>query len=149
MIGRWNETVGVDDTVYHLGDFAFGSKEWIRNYRYRLNGHIVLVLGNHDRNVKAMSELGFEAVRGMGVALEVLDGGATAPVLLAHKPRPMDQWCKGVVAQVCGHVHERWSTRPGYVNVGVDVRGFRPMSHAELIDEVRKCMAMESDGGVK
>ena len=24
LIANWNNTVGADDTVYHLGDFAFG-----------------------------------------------------------------------------------------------------------------------------
>lgn len=46
MIDDWNKNVGPDDLVIHLGDLAFkGLDEFI----YKLNGTILLVLGNHDR----------------------------------------------------------------------------------------------------
>ena len=48
MIRRWNEVVGKDDTVYHLGDFAFLSTGKLRQLISRLNGKICLVNGNHD-----------------------------------------------------------------------------------------------------
>lgn len=46
MIDRWNSVVGREDTVYHLGDFAFGR----HNIKIagRLNGRKKLVMGNHD-----------------------------------------------------------------------------------------------------
>lgn len=46
LINKWNSVVGKDDTVLHLGDLAF---KGITNYLPRLNGNIILVLGNHDR----------------------------------------------------------------------------------------------------
>lgn len=46
IIERWNDVVGKNDTVYHLGDFAWHD---INFYRKQLNGRIHLILGNHDR----------------------------------------------------------------------------------------------------
>ena len=48
LIKRWNNTVAKDDIVYHLGDFAFGSKEQLKEILGRLNGRVRLVMGNHD-----------------------------------------------------------------------------------------------------
>ena len=46
MTEKWNSVVGLEDTVYHLGDFSMGNPG---KYREKLNGKIVLILGNHDR----------------------------------------------------------------------------------------------------
>ena len=48
IISNWNNTVGLDDIVFHLGDFCLGgSAEWTKILD-RLNGKIYLILGNHD-----------------------------------------------------------------------------------------------------
>src|SRR5574343_234805 len=49
LIENWNEVVRPEDTVWHLGDFAFFSKSKIENVLYRLNGNKHLILGNHDQ----------------------------------------------------------------------------------------------------
>lgn len=48
LIKNWNERVGINDTVFHLGDFCFGAPSKIVEIRNRLNGNIVLIRGNHD-----------------------------------------------------------------------------------------------------
>lgn len=48
IIENWNKCVKPDDIVFHLGDFAFGGAEVWCGVLERLNGHIHLVLGNHD-----------------------------------------------------------------------------------------------------
>ena len=50
LIKRWNEVISKEDTVFHLGDFAFGGVEIWNKTLPRLNGHIVLILGNHKIN---------------------------------------------------------------------------------------------------
>ena len=58
MIMKWNSVVTPEDTVYHLGDVVVGDvdsppidlKEYIENLSIRLNGHIILIMGNHDWN---------------------------------------------------------------------------------------------------
>ena len=53
LIKAWNRTVSPQDTVYHLGDFAFGNDmEAIERLIKRLNGRITLIAGNHDTPAK-------------------------------------------------------------------------------------------------
>lgn len=61
LIDNWNSVVGLDDTVFHLGDFAFGGFPFWKNIRDQLNGHIILVIGNHDwKNLTAGSKALFD-----------------------------------------------------------------------------------------
>lgn len=45
LIEKWNLVVGENDTVFHLGDFAFRN---IEEYTKQLNGNKILLRGNHD-----------------------------------------------------------------------------------------------------
>lgn len=49
LIHNWNSVVTPDDTVIHLGDVALGPWPDGLNCVKRLNGHKVLVPGNHDK----------------------------------------------------------------------------------------------------
>ena len=49
MIQLWNSRVNKKDTIYILGDLAFGEVEDKRKLFQRLNGNKVLILGNHDK----------------------------------------------------------------------------------------------------
>lgn len=44
MVDQWNDTIGPNDDVYHLGDFGDYS------FRPKLNGNIHLILGNYDKD---------------------------------------------------------------------------------------------------
>ena len=46
LIGRWNDVVRSDDSVYLLGDF--GAEGYEKEILSKLNGKIYLVKGNHD-----------------------------------------------------------------------------------------------------
>jgi len=46
MTENWNKVVKDGDLVYHMGDFSFGN---YHNYVKHLNGEIILILGNHDK----------------------------------------------------------------------------------------------------
>lgn len=48
LIRIWNDKVGVDDLVIHLGDFAWGNPDKQSAYRRALNGKLWIALGNHD-----------------------------------------------------------------------------------------------------
>jgi calcineurin-like phosphoesterase family protein len=123
MIERWNETVGADDVVYHLGDFGFGSKNQLRDIVKSLNGHKIIIRGNHDRGLESLKEMGFEASCN---SMERDDGGIRW--LLIHNPY-------NVTADnvLCGHIHEKWRRIENMINVGVDVWDFRPRTIEELL----------------
>lgn len=96
LIQRWNEKVGKEDLVLHLGDFSFGNKHRIKDIVARLNGRIWLLLGNHDREQHYnWQELGFERV-------------IKCPYLLDNKfvfsHEPLETIPDGLV-NIYGHVH--------------------------------------------
>ncbi len=51
MIETWNATIGPNDTVFHLGDFALGPKVNHQGIFDQLNGNKHLIRGNHDGRV--------------------------------------------------------------------------------------------------
>lgn len=128
MVERWNARVQPGDTVYHLGDFAFGPYENIGKFRGLLNGEVTLVLGNHDRSLKRMAEAGFK-----GVAAWLTLTLGNYRLFLTHKPFPPEGGFGHVDLILHGHVHEKYARRGNQINVGVDVRGFAPATLDELL----------------
>jgi len=49
LIDNWNNAVRQDDTVWVLGDFALGKIAETLPIAGELNGHKLLLAGNHDR----------------------------------------------------------------------------------------------------
>lgn len=128
LVANWNARVKPADTVFCLGDFGLGKPEAVIALRKRLNGAIVLIRGNHDRfGKKRQAELNMQVVE--GDALLVL--GSTK-FHLSHYPRALAEKLPGVT-HLCGHVHERWKTQDGILNVGVDQWGFQPITPQEAL----------------
>ena len=111
LVEKWNSVVGVDDVVWHLGDFAFFRRsQWERASELinRLNGEKVLVLGNHDRRISEHTsfwrDLGFSEVYDHPVVCNKF-------FVLSHEPleflSPNLPFCN-----IFGHVHdsEPWRT---------------------------------------
>jgi calcineurin-like phosphoesterase family protein len=129
LVRRWNARVARGDTVYHLGDFALGPRGTAGIWRARLNGNIVLVLGNHDRSKTAMREAGFDVVLNR---LDVCVEGVN--VSMRHAPpKPENRDTVGCDLFLHGHVHNAWVRDGKCINVGVDVRDFQPVSFQELL----------------
>ncbi|UIJ73347.1 metallophosphoesterase [Aurantimonas sp. HBX-1] len=120
LIERWNECVKPDDTVYHLGDFAFGPVSEGRKYFDLLNGKKHLIVGNHDR--PGIRDWPWESVSEM---LMLDDAGKR--IFLCHYP--LAEWPSSYrgVHHFFGHVHGRRSV-PGAVDVGVDLWGYAPVT---------------------
>ena len=64
LIVNWNSVVSKDDKVFVLGDVGFCGKEKMTELVSKLNGHKILIMGNHDRSrpSKWWQEVGFENV---------------------------------------------------------------------------------------
>lgn len=153
MVKNWNDTVGPDDEVYCLGDFAMAFRS-VELYSRRLNGTKYLVPGNHDfchsyhkkgRNpenrkewIKKYEEYGWIVLPEQ----TTLDLPGIAVVQMCHHPyilvgegddkyekwRPKDdgRWL------LCGHVHEKWKVVDRMINVGVDQWNFKPVPLSEI-----------------
>jgi calcineurin-like phosphoesterase family protein len=147
LVANWNNLVGKDDVVYHLGDFGFGPPAKLLEARKQLNGKIILIKGNHDSKPN----------RWLLKSDEVHDCLMVGTVFMTHAPpveNPFDNYRKIRINPVpkeatiilCGHVHEKWIDKV-YVsegrartvyNVGVDVCGMAPTALADALPGVKE-----------
>ncbi len=148
LINRWNRVVTPDDTICHLGDVAFLPKDKTLEICHRLNGHKILIMGNHDlhRTVAFWGECGFEEVHKLGYGQtlerfgfslchypnrESLTEYDEREYLYQHAPHKLEGWL------LHGHVHERWWVNGSQINVGVDVWDYKPVS-LDVMKDIRK-----------
>lgn len=101
LIKRWNSVVGPDDIVIHLGDFALGPTADLDWLIPSLNGHKILVLGNHDHaSQQRFLNAGFEAVQKYWLLQD-----AERIILCTH--RPQDGAKLPHHLHLYGHVHSK------------------------------------------
>lgn len=154
LIERWNETVGPDDEVLVLGDFAMGRIAETLPLVGELNGRKVLLTGNHDRcwdghshNVERETrrylDAGFDEILQGTIDVEL--GGLDVLAChfpyegdsqdedryVAHRPADRGRWL------LHGHVHDKWRVRDRMINVGVDVWDYRPVPDEALLQLIR------------
>lgn len=141
LIDNWNSCIGPDDTVFHLGDFCWGGSDAWNSILKQLNGHIHLILGNHDiKNIRQGYMQYFESV-GFQSQIEV-EG---QPIYLNHYPFLTygGVYRKQPVWQLFGHVHSKNgrsgqdSTRmrhllPTQYDVGVDNNNYKPVNFNKI-----------------
>lgn len=129
LAANWNAIVGEGDEVWHLGDFARTAK-LARDILQRLNGTKHLLVGNNDPNPGEVA--GWASVQPY---FELkLDG---VELVLCHYPfRSWNGQHRGAV-NLHGHSHGRLKPLPRQHDVGVDARGYRPVSLAELLPPSR------------
>ena len=125
LIARWNEVVGPEDEVWHLGDFA-RTAQLAADILPRLNGRKHLTVGNND----PAPELAHGWTTIVPYAELRLDG---TELVLCHYPfRSWNRMHRGAV-NLHGHSHGRLKPLPRQFDVGVDVRGYRPVTLGELL----------------
>lgn len=130
IIEHWNEKVDVDDTVYHLGDIALyfirpekDAQKAILDVLNALNGHLVLIKGNHDNRALFKYLAAHNTVFGGRPKFEFHDVGTIIKVnhrqlYLTHYPLSL-----GIVKQIVnlhGHIHHYAVGAKENINVGVD-----------------------------
>lgn len=128
MVRRWNEVVGQDDTIYHLGDFAMG-KTAAPTILNRLNGHKHLVYGNHDS--KQTRELPQWETSQPYLEINV---DKQFIVMCHYKFDVFNRSHRGGI-QLYGHSHNSIPPNDRQLDVGVDAWDFRPVG---LVDIVRR-----------
>ena len=146
IIKRWNDKIGKDDLVFHLGDFAFCGSSQYKTLLERLNGKIILILGNHDwRNIKEGYMSKFNGIY-QQLRIKVDD----QRIYLNHFPFLCYEGSWRGVWQLFGHVHSGPYNNgggldgprlkmllPGQYDVGVDNNNFTPISYKELCTKVK------------
>ena len=153
---RWNERVGMFDTVYHLGDVALcGRKKRLKPSQYRerleklyallfmLNGKIKLCKGSHDKNALDVEEIfpgTFDSIA--DTYLIEHQGQKIFMSHCLHKVWPESHYGTW---HLFGHSHgamNSYAEKEGkLLDVGVDSHDFYPWS----FDEIAKVMKTRPD----
>ena len=118
MIENWNKMVRRQDTVWHLGDFCFGGRNY---YMDRLNGNIMAVRGNHDP--KSWGDL-MRVIKRFG-----------HKITLCHYP--MESWNGSYHGTPHFHAHTHspsFNSGPRRGNVCVEAIGYRPIPLEVALD---------------
>lgn len=148
-IAAWNDTVGPNDRVRHLGDLCFGRLEVVSEILELLNGDIVIVPGNHDKWTKHYWETkerkpDFELKSKSGhvvrvernqIREDVVDGQ-----LIVSCHFPMRSWNASYHGSwhAYGHVHTHLEPWGMSIDVGVDRTNGRPVSYPEMVAYMKK-----------
>lgn len=134
LIKNWNDVVGQDDVVYHLGDFAMGvtnKEEYAIKMRERLNGNIHHIMGNHDpdhwRTNSSKPKPRFQSIKDFA---QIKVEGQTI-ILFHYGMRTWWHDLKGVW-HIYGHSHGQLPPYGKSCDVGVDAWNFTPVSFKEL-----------------
>lgn len=150
MIINWNGVVPVSGEVIHAGDFALGGDpEKALRILCELNGHIILIKGNHDFFHK--KERNFwphyqKFAQEQPEKLTIFDdpiiwkhwktrGGEPTfdEVFISHYPT--DIVPKNVPYHIHGHIHNNEiAYNPCKFNVSVEVIGYTPMPLDDIIN---------------
>lgn len=143
LIENWNQVVSDDDTVFHLGDFAFGGSNVWKSIIPRLNGHINLIIGNHDRKNLRQGYMSFFDMVVPQLQIEIED----TSIYLNHYPFLCYGGSYRGVWQLFGHVHSGPGADgldisrlrvllPTQYDVGVDNNNFTPISYREVKNKI-------------
>ena len=131
MVDNWNSLVGINDTVFHVGDFAFiKDQDKLKKLILSLNGRICLIPGNHDH---------LENYRNLGVSgkLDILpqlhevdvqvEDEKIKFVLFHYAMRTWNKSHYGAI-HLYGHSHGNLADDPNSLSmdVGVDSNNYFP-----------------------
>jgi calcineurin-like phosphoesterase family protein len=132
LIKNWNNVVTKDDSVYVLGDMFFCNLDEQRRFMKALNGHKILIMGNHDKyNGTRKTEMTLSDYIYVGWEKMIPDFMITDKFGLTHDPATCNidmsmNW-------LCGHIHNIKLADKNIYNVGVDVNNFTPISEEEVL----------------
>lgn len=143
LVENWNRVVPEDGTVFHLGDFAFGGSSVWNSIIPRLNGHINLIIGNHDRKNLRQGYMSYFDMVVPQLQIEIEDNS----IYLNHYPFLCYGGSYRGVWQLFGHVHSGPQADgldisrlrvllPTQYDVGVDNNNFTPISYREVKEKI-------------
>ena len=128
LIKNHNSVVKPNDTVYHLGDFAFYNTN---QYLKRLNGNHLLIRGNHDPTAGLE---GFGWVKDTYLLKNVIPCVHIWMSHYAHRIWPQSHYSS---LHLFGHSHNKLPPYGRSFDVGVDTHNFYPYSLEEVIEKAK------------
>jgi calcineurin-like phosphoesterase family protein len=133
LIKNWNSVVTEQDTVYVLGDIAFGRGHRAIDYWLgKLKGKIIFVRGNHDKGAVRMAE---EIPNGYRLVYQGQE------FMLMHDPERPANW-KGWI--IHGDKHNNnlrdfpfFNSKTKMVNVSAEVVNYVPVLLEDIIRQIQ------------
>ena len=146
IIKNWNEIVGPEDIVYHLGDLMLGANDYGIECVKRLNGTIKLIRGNHDTDARWKLYATHPNVECIGWA-EVIKY-KKYNFYLSHHPTLTSNLEKAPylrmhLINLYGHTHQQkqfYNDIPYLFHVGLDSNNNKPV----LLDDAIEIMKQET-----
>ena len=130
LIQNWNKTVNSDDTVYHLGDWAFNNYECIG----QLNGNIISIPGNHDH--ERVNKLKPYLANGFTEEVHYLTISRDIRFVLCHYP--FEFWRREYQYHLHGHAHGTADVKTNRLDVGIDAtKAYRPLHLDEVLEAIK------------
>lgn len=130
IISRINQLVREQDTLWILGDVGFGPVDELKTLINRINGHKILVMGNHDKFSMATAyHLGFEKVYDSPTFLP----GTRGMILLSHAPAFEAYVSPYIACNLHGHIHEGTLTLPRFFNMNISMNDYYPVDAAKFL----------------
>lgn len=132
LVANHNKVVGKEDTVYHLGDFAFRDH---KNFLSQLNGKHYLIKGNHEG--KDWRDAGFIWVKDVAM-VRVGD----QDIFLSHYAHRTWNRAHHGVFHAYGHDHGNCPDHGRSCDVGVDAWGYMPVQFEQLVERFKDVPSM-------
>lgn len=124
IIEKWNSIVTDSDCVFVVGDVFLCDPEEAKDYIGMLNGHKILIKGNHDRSEKKMLWVGFDEFY-KSLDYTMPDGRLA---LLEHYPSPDCTIDDKYDLMIHGHIHIDEKVVGKKINVSCDIWDYQPVS---------------------
>lgn len=143
LIQYWNDIVGADDDVWHLGDFMSVRGGDCDGLLAKLNGRKHLIIGNNDPETTT-SAGGWTSVQHYH-ELHIDD----VHLILCHYAfRTWNKMGKKSI-NLHGHSHGRLKPLPRQFDVGVDAQGLRPVTLEDVVKKkaAPKVASVVTQGG--
>jgi len=153
LIKNWNDVVGKEDDVYHLGDFSLTGTGRTIQILSQLNGKIHLLRGNHDKVTrKAGVSIYFEWIKDYyELPIQENEKGHNHKIVLSHYAFRV--WNKSHWGSwnLFGHSHGSLDTSNSglQLDVGVDDNNYTPVSYRQVKEMMAKKKTMFADGHSK
>jgi calcineurin-like phosphoesterase family protein len=138
LISRWNEVIGSEDTVYHVGDLTVKESESAALYRLaQLSGNIELLDGNH----RPIQRSAFERSK-LPIQRSTTIEYSGYNFFLTHKPAwvpdEWDSWAITVHHHDVSGSHPFVDPKSQRVNVAAEMIEFRPLAIDLLVDIIKR-----------
>lgn len=150
IISNINSVVGEEDTLYILGDICFSSPDKGVEFLKRINGHKVIVWGNHDKKLRQSTV--FETNKGLMGVVDTRDyleiehkfNGKIYDICMMHFPIFNHHRAHHGSLHFHGHGHARFADRNTFgeykrvMDIGVDGNGLVPHDIDDLCSEMSR-----------